>query len=101
MLSRFFPPLFENRWLDIALSEMELNSAEILPLVTSPIPRRHLQWKFQLLAQWGVDYGTARIGDLPVPRPNGQPQSPSPAPIPLSSPDLLHPLSPPRLPPDT
>ena len=48
-----------------------------------------------------MDYGTARIGDLPVRRPNGQPQSPSPTPIPLSSPDLLHPLSPPRLPPDT
>ena len=36
MLFHFFPPLLENRWLDIALPEMELNWAEILPLVTSP-----------------------------------------------------------------
>ena len=35
MLSHFVAPLLENRWLDIALPEMELNWAEILPLVTS------------------------------------------------------------------
>ena len=36
MLSHFVAPLLENRWLDIALPKMELNWAEILPLVTSP-----------------------------------------------------------------
>ena len=82
MLFHFFPPLLENRWLDIALPEMELNWAEILPLVTSPtLSQETPAMEVSIISTMGS--GLWHSQDRWPPCPPSQRTTPIPNPLPL------------------